>query len=676
MDPDQSQTSEAELIREREAELGPRRAGGMDPDKEAEPTPFLERRMPSSPFPAIADYAFLSDCHTGALVAPDGTIEWLCPPRFDSPSVFAALLDRSAGGWRFGPSNMGKPVGRRYEPGTNIVETTWMTPTGWMIVRDALILGKWRSRESTKATAHTRPPSDFDSHHVLVRTARCVHGTVHLEQVCEPVFGYGSRPATWSRPGPEHGIADASDGETTLRLHSDVNIGIEGGCARARRRLDAGEGCFFALSWSSRLDGPDSFEAAEDALDTTSRFWRTLACLRRLPRPSLAGAPAALGAGPQGPDLHAHRRDGRGPDDLASGDSRRRAQLGLPLHLDARRHLHAPGPARARPELGGRRLHPVRRRRRAQRRRRRCRSCTGSAARSASRSRTLDHLTGYEGARPVRVGNGAFDQRQNDVYGAVLDSIYLHQKEYGHNSPRLWPVIEDQARCAAEVWRGTDQGIWEMRGEPHHYVSSKVMCWVALDRAARLAARRGYEGLADEWRLVANEIHADVLANGVDSRGVFTQHYDTDALDASNLLVPLVRFLPQGDERVRATVLAIADELTENGLVLRYKVDETDDGLSGRGGDLPDLLVLARLGPARDRRAQARPRALRAAAQGRQLARPLRRGARGRLRPPPRQLPPGLHPPRPDQRRHPRDPRRTGDAEPLRGPAYVIPPAE
>ena len=196
----------------------------------------------------------------------------------------------------------------------------------------------------------------------------------------------------------------------------------------------------------------------------------------------------------------------------------------------------------------------------------------------------LDHLTGYEGARPVRVGNDAFDQRQNDVYGAVLDSIYLHQKEYGHNSPRLWPVIEDQARCAAEVWRGTDQGIWEMRGEPHHYVSSKVMCWVALDRAARLAARRGYEGLADEWRLVANEIHADVLANGVDSRGVFTQHYDTDALDASNLLVPLVRFLPQGDERVRATVLAIADELTDNGLVLRYKVYEADDGLSGEEG--------------------------------------------------------------------------------------------
>ena len=145
-------------------------------------------------------------------------------------------------------------------------------------------------------------------------------------------------------------------------------------------------------------------------------------------------------------------------------------------------------------------------------------------------------------------------------------------------------MIEDQARCAAEVWRQPDQGIWECRGEPHHYVSSKVMCWVALDRAARLAARRGYEGLADEWRLIANEIHADVLANGVDSRGVFTQHYETEALDASNLLVPLVRFMPQGDERVRATVLAIADELTENGLVLRYRTDETDDGLEGEEG--------------------------------------------------------------------------------------------
>jgi GH15 family glucan-1,4-alpha-glucosidase len=194
---------------------------------------------------------------------------------------------------------------------------------------------------------------------------------------------------------------------------------------------------------------------------------------------------------------------------------------------------------------------------------------------------TLDHLTGYEGARPVRIGNEAASQRQNDVYGAVLDSLYLHTKRYGHSSQRLWPVIEAQAERALSVWGQPDQGIWEARGEARHYVSSKLMCWVALDRAARLASRRGRDALADRWRAVANEIHADICDRGVDGRGVFVQHYDTVALDASNLLIPLVRFLPASDERVRATVLAIADELSDHGLVLRYRVAQTDDGLSG-----------------------------------------------------------------------------------------------
>ena len=197
---------------------------------------------------------------------------------------------------------------------------------------------------------------------------------------------------------------------------------------------------------------------------------------------------------------------------------------------------------------------------------------------------TLDHLTGYEGASPVRIGNGAFDQRQNDVFGAVLDSIYLHTRAYGHTSQRLWPVIEDQANAAMRAWRQPDHGIWEARGEPRHYVSSKLMCWVALDRAARLGSRRGKDRLADQWREVANEIHAEVCERGVDERGVFKQHYDTDALDASCLLVPLVRFLPGEDPRVRDTVIAIADELSHNGLVLRYRTEETDDGLIGEEG--------------------------------------------------------------------------------------------
>jgi GH15 family glucan-1,4-alpha-glucosidase len=196
---------------------------------------------------------------------------------------------------------------------------------------------------------------------------------------------------------------------------------------------------------------------------------------------------------------------------------------------------------------------------------------------------TLDHLHGYAGSRPVRVGNGAYDQRQNDVYGAVLDSVYLHSRHQDHTSERLWPVLVDQVEAARRVWRDPDQGIWEARGAPQHYVSSKLMCWVAMDRGACLARMRGDERGA-QWQAEADEIRADILANGVDSRGVFVQHYGTTALDASNLLIGLMRFLPADDERLRATVMAIADELTDHGFVLRYRTDETDDGLHGEEG--------------------------------------------------------------------------------------------
>src|SRR6185312_756060 len=196
----------------------------------------------------------------------------------------------------------------------------------------------------------------------------------------------------------------------------------------------------------------------------------------------------------------------------------------------------------------------------------------------------LSHLKGYEGAMPVRIGNGAYQQHQNDVFGAVLDSVYLHTKMGGHIPQRLWPVIQDQVRCALGIWQQADQGIWEARGEPKHYVSSKLMCWVALDRGSRLAEIEGEAELAEEWRAAAEEIRADILEHGVSERGVFRQHYETEALDASTLLVPLFRFLRPDDERVCATVHAIKDELTDNGLVLRYRTETTDDGLHGEEG--------------------------------------------------------------------------------------------
>jgi GH15 family glucan-1,4-alpha-glucosidase len=196
----------------------------------------------------------------------------------------------------------------------------------------------------------------------------------------------------------------------------------------------------------------------------------------------------------------------------------------------------------------------------------------------------LGHLHGYDGARPVRVGNRAATQRQNDVWGALLDSVYLHTRSRDRLDERIWSILVRQVDCALVHWREPDQGIWEVRGKPQHFTSSKLMCWVAADRGARLARIREDFERAERWQAAADDIHADICAHAVDQRGVFTQRYDTTALDASVLLMPLVRFLPPDDPRIRATVVTIADELTAEGLVLRYRVKETDDGLSGEEG--------------------------------------------------------------------------------------------
>ena len=223
-----------------------------------------------SPFPPIADYAFLSDCHTGALVAPDGAIDWLCVPSFDSPSVFGSLLDREAGFFRFAPFGIIAPTARAYQPGTNILETTWRTPAGWVVVRDALTLGP-RDHEDT-VTPHTRPPADDDADHMLVRTVECLDGRVEMDLVCEPVFDYGRTPATWNMVDEEGHAADATGAGVTFRLRTDIAIGIEGesrpGTPRARGRR---EGVLRALvgrgagrsARPRRGDGPDR---SDDAL--------------------------------------------------------------------------------------------------------------------------------------------------------------------------------------------------------------------------------------------------------------------------------------------------------------------------------------------------------------------------------------------------------------------------
>jgi GH15 family glucan-1,4-alpha-glucosidase len=198
---------------------------------------------------------------------------------------------------------------------------------------------------------------------------------------------------------------------------------------------------------------------------------------------------------------------------------------------------------------------------------------------------TLDHLHGYDGARPVRVGNGAYDQRQHDVWGMAMEAAALYfENAAAEIGPYAWEMLGKLVENALKIWREPDRGIWEVRGEPRHFTASKVMCWVAADRGSQLARARGAEEQADKWEAAADEIHADICANGVDDRGVFVQCYGESALDASALLVPIMGFLPPDDERVRATVLAIADELSVDGLVLRYRVGQTDDGLAGDEG--------------------------------------------------------------------------------------------
>jgi GH15 family glucan-1,4-alpha-glucosidase len=557
-----------------------------------------------SPFPPIAQYAFLSDCHTGALVAPDGTIDWLCVPRFDAPSVFGSLLDRQAGGFRFGPYGINHPASRAYEPGTNVLVSSWHTAGGWAEVREALTIGPRRGPDTI--TPHTRPPADEDADHTLVRLATCLDDAVEIELLCEPVFDYGRTPAEWELSGDGHS-ADATAGGTTIRLSTDMALGVEGGRLRARHLLRAGEQLYCSLSWAEGLRAPQSADEAEAQLAATAAFWRSWldqarATDHRWRQPIERSALAIKGLTymPTGATVAALTTSlPETPGGERNWDYRytwmRDSTFTLRalhwLNLDWEADEFMQFVADLEPvEDGGLQI------------------MYGIDGRRDLTEATRDDLSGYAGAQPVRIGNGAFDQRQNDVYGAVLDSILLHTIRSQRLPRRLWPIVESQAACATRVWRDPDQGIWEARGAPQHYVSSKLMGWVALDRAARLAEIRGDRQRAAEWRAAAEEIRADILEHGVSERGVLRQHYATDALDASTLLAAIFGFLPADDPVLRATVTAIAAELTDGGFVLRYRTEETDDGLAGREGTfvicsfwlVSALAVIGELQQARD----------------------------------------------------------------------------
>ena len=539
-------------------------------------------RLVRSAFPPIGDYAFISDCQVTALIAPSGNVEWMCLPRMDSPSVFGSILDRDAGGFRLGPADMMVPNARRYLPGTLILETSWGTPGGWVVVRDALLMGPWH-HEDERAYRYKRAPTDYDAEHVLLRTIRCVNGEVQLVLNCTPVFDYGRRQATWSYLGDGYhdAVGEADGVDVRVRLTTDLRLGFEGPQATARTLVKEGDTRFVAFSWTEH-EPPTTFEDAYQRQVWTAHHWQhwlargnfpdhpwrghlersalTLKGLTYAPTGALIAAPTtSLPETPKGERNWDYRYSWVRDSTLALW-----ALDTLGFDWEANDFFwFIADLAEASDEL---------------------QIMYGIDGDKDLSEEILPHLDGYDGARPVRVGNDAFQQKQHDVWGAILDSVWIHTKSRDTLDERLWPILSTFVEAAIEHWKEPDRGIWEVRGEPRHFTSSKVMCWVAADRGAKLARVRENDELAARWQAAADEMHADICEHGVDERGVFTQYYSTTALDASNLLIPLLGFLPPDDPRLRATVLAIADELTEHGLVLRYRVEQTDDGLSGEEG--------------------------------------------------------------------------------------------
>src|ERR1700729_954040 len=541
-----------------------------------------------STFPPIADYGFLSNCEQNCLVAPDGSVEWLCLPRPDSPSVFGALLDRAAGLFRFGPGNTLVPQHRRYVPGTMVLETTWQTPTGWMVVQDFLAMGPVQ-HEGRRPDYH-RAPADFGAVGALVRIATCISGRVEVAVNCGPLFDYGRAGGTWSYDGDSYDAMTLTPAEGDLRLQvsGTVPLGVLGARCYGRTTLTPGESAYVALSWG---DGqvPADLDAAHASLDCTVNFWRDWLSSAKIPdhpwktyldrsaltlkglsyAPTGASRAASTTSLPEtwggarnwdyrftwirdsafmlrslyrlGFDWEAIEYWGFVLDAVTGGDLHRKPELQIMYGIGGERDLT---------------------------------------------EHTLDHLSGWRGSRPVRVGNGAWDQHQNDVWGMLLDGVdtHLHQSQAQQIVRPVWEGLAGFVDAAIAHSDDPDQGIWEIRGDPQHFTASKVLCWVAADRGTDLARERGDTERAERWSKAADEMKTEILDKGVNKQGRFRQHFANDELDASLLLIPILGFLPPDDARVKTTVLAIADELTQDDLVLRYRVDSTDTGFAGEEG--------------------------------------------------------------------------------------------
>ncbi|HEX2028488.1 MAG TPA: glycoside hydrolase family 15 protein [Nitriliruptorales bacterium] len=521
----------------------------------------------------IADHGLLSNCHGAALVDRRGSIEWWCPSRFDGPSVFARLLDDDAGHFRVGPVRSAEGH-RRYRDGTLLLETTFSTSSGTVVLTDALAMAVGVRGHDLGA----------GSPHVLLRRATCTEGTVELEVEYAPRLEYGLTFPLLRRV--EQGVS-ARGGAVALRLSTSAQLQVDGPTARGRVELSAGGSVGFAVEHASSWEPvrpPWSQTSIAARLDDTAAAWR-----------SWEGQHQHY----QGPYAHLVRHSGKILQALTyqpTGAMVAAATTSLPEVVggdrnwdyryawvrDASFTLDALWVA-ACPDEAGTFLQYLTTAASSIHQRDQLQIMFGVGGERDLAERTLDHLRGWRGSRPVRVGNGAWKQRQIDVYGELIAAVHRLRGQIGDLDDPARRLLIALADRAAAAWTEPDQGIWEVRGEPRHYLYSKLMCWVALDRAVELADVLRAGPRLGRWRRTRDEIRAAILEHGWSHEaGAFTRSFGDTALDASNLVIPLVGFLPADDPRVLTTIDATERDLTDAaGRVYRYRAD---DGLEGQEG--------------------------------------------------------------------------------------------
>jgi len=523
----------------------------------------------------IEDYALLSDCHTSALVSRDGSVDWLCFPRFDAPSVFGRILDDEAGHWQIRPGGAYRVTGRRYLDRTLVLETTFHTDQGVLVLRDALATGPNPDGHSLGARAP----------HALMRVARCTEGEVELVNCYAPRPEYGLIHPLLH---PVEGGVGGYGGASVLCLAGPGWMAVERATARATLRLEAGDEVAYALCHRTTSEpSPDAWDPEEirRRMDETEEAWRTWSELHQAY---------------EGPWREEVRHSGRVLQGLTyqpTGAIVAAPTTSLPETVGGARNwdyrytwirdasftLEALWVA-ACPDNAYRFFDFLARTALLQVRvGGELQIMFGIGGEHDLTERELPHLSGWRGSRPVRIGNGAWDQRQLDIYGELLGAAH-RLREYVNFGPPTGEFLCALADAAADGWERTDRGIWEVRGPPRHFLYSKLMCWSALDRALELQKELGAgQERVERWRRVGARIRRAILERGWDEgAGAFTQAFGRPELDASALMIPIVGFLPAGDERVLSTLRAVEERLTdEAGLVYRYRAD---DGLEGEEG--------------------------------------------------------------------------------------------